>query len=132
MKYCKWCESQFEIPHVIFDGTEVCPECGSEQIVEAVRCMVCNRNNSDIVCVKTEAVKKLCDQWRRNGLGWQTEELPSKIPGCTNVILNYGSSTFDRAQMARFIDSLVQDCQAVGIETMEENNLRSLLESWNA
>ena len=48
---------------------------------------------SETVCVKTEAVQKLCEGWKHNGLGWQTDTVPSKIEGCTNVILYYGSST---------------------------------------
>lgn len=64
---------------------------------------------SETVCVKDEAVNRLCDGWHRNGLGWQTETFPSKIKGCTNVILYYGSSTYDKDQMSRLIDSIVQD-----------------------
>jgi hypothetical protein len=85
---------------------------------------------SEIVCVKNEAVEKLCSGWNRNGLGWQTETMPSKIEGCTNVVLYYGSSTFDQSQMTRLIDNIVQDCKAVGIETLTPNELARLLEGW--
>ena len=36
---------------------------------------------------------KLRRGWEHNGLGWVTEILPSKIAGCVNVVLYYGSST---------------------------------------
>lgn len=85
---------------------------------------------SEIVCVKNEAVEKLCSGWSRNGLGWQTDTMPSKIEGCTNVVLYYGSSTFDQSQMTRLIDNIVQDCKAVGIETLTPNELARLLEGW--
>ena len=85
---------------------------------------------SEIVCVKNEAVEKLCSGWNRNGLGWQTETMPSKIEGCTNVVLYYGSSTFDQSQMTRLIDNIIQDCKAVGIETLTPNELARLLEGW--
>ena len=55
--------------------------------------------------------------WGHNGLGWIADTTESKLPGCTNVILYYGSSTYDKSQMARLIDNIVQDCKAVGIET---------------
>ena len=87
--------------------------------------------NTETVCVRTRAVDKLCEGWRRNGLGWQTDTFPSKIDGCTNVILYYGSSVFDTAQMSRLIDGLVQDCKAVGIETLPPEKLDALLEAWD-
>jgi hypothetical protein len=54
----------------------------------------------------------------------------SKLDGCTNVILYYGSSTYDVEQMSRLIENIVQDCKALGIETKPEAELNSLLEQW--
>lgn len=42
------------------------------------------------------------------------------------MLLYYGSSTYDGAQMARLIDNIVQDCKAVGIETMTPDELARL------
>lgn len=86
--------------------------------------------NTQTVCVQDKAVEKLCEGWSHNGIGWVTDVTPSKINGCTNVILYYGSSTYDTAQMARLIDNIVQDCKAVGIETMTPQELESLKEQW--
>lgn len=85
---------------------------------------------SETVCVKNAAVERLCEGWHNNGLGWQTDTFPSKIEGCTNVILYYGSSTYDKAQMSRLIDNIVQDCKAVGIETRTPDEIASLLSLW--
>ena len=85
---------------------------------------------SEFVCVKNEAVERLCDGWGRNGLGWQTDTFQSKLEGCTNVILYYGSSTYDKAQMSRLIDNIVQDCHAQGIDTMTPNQLAELKSRW--
>lgn len=85
---------------------------------------------SEIVCVKNEAVERLCDGWSKNGIAWQTETFPSKIDGCTNVILYYGSSTYTTEQMSRLIDHIVQDCKAVGIETMTPNAIAEMLSLW--
>ena len=87
--------------------------------------------NTDIVCVINSAVEKVCVNWEKDGLGWQTETFPSKIKGCTNVILYYGSSTFDSKQMSILIDRLIQDCEAVGIETEPPEKVKSLLEQWD-
>ena len=85
---------------------------------------------SETVCVKNQAVERLCEGWRKNGLGWQTDTFPSKIDGCTNVILYYGSSTYDTAQMSRLIENIVQDCKAVGIDTRTPAEIANLLSLW--
>ena len=85
---------------------------------------------SDTVCVPTKAVDRLVANWEEKGLGWQAETFPSKIPNCTNVILYYGSSVYDTAQMSRLIDSIVQDCQSIGIDTKPQEEIDSLLSEW--
>lgn len=85
---------------------------------------------SETVCVKNEAVERLRLGWEKNGIGWQTDTMPSKLPGCTNVILYYGSSTYDQNQMTRLIDNIVQDCKAVGIETLTPLELARLICEW--
>lgn len=82
---------------------------------------------SEIVCVKNEAVEKLCKGWQRNGLGWQTDTMPSKIEGCTNVVLYYGSSTYNTEQMHRLLSLIIEDCEIQGIETKTPDELASLL-----
>nr|DAW56634.1 MAG TPA: NinB protein [Bacteriophage sp.] len=86
---------------------------------------------SNTVCAQDFAVKTLRRDWEKNGLGWQTDVFPSKIKGCTNVVLYRGSSDYDTAQMSRLIDFVVQDCKAVGIETATPEELARLLEGWS-
>ena len=85
---------------------------------------------SETVCVKNEAVDKLCEGWKHNGLGWQTDTVPSKINGCTNVILYYGSSTYNTEQMSRLIDMIVEDCKVQGIETRTPDEIANMLSLW--
>lgn len=87
---------------------------------------------SEIVCVRDKAVQRLREGWQKNGLGWQTETMPSKIEGCTNVVLYYGSSTYDTRQMSALIDLLVETAKSVGIETMSPEELESLTGGRNA
>lgn len=87
---------------------------------------------SEVVCVKTDAVEKLCEGWRHNGLGWQTDTVPSKIDGCTNVILYYGSSTYNTEQMSRLIDLVVEDCKVQGIETRTPDEIADMLSLWES
>jgi hypothetical protein len=86
--------------------------------------------NYDIVCIKEEAAQSLRSAWERNGIGWQTEIMLSKLDGCTNVLLYYGSSTYDTEQMSRLIENIIQDCKALGIETKSQAEIDSLIQSW--
>lgn len=85
---------------------------------------------SETVCVRSQAVERLCEGWRQNGLGWQTETFPSKIEGCTNVILYYGSSTYDTEQMSRLIERVVEACHENGIDTRTPCEIANMLSLW--
>ena len=86
---------------------------------------------SETVCVQDKAVDRLREGWSKNGLGWQTDTFPSKIDGCTCVVLYYGSSCFDSKQMAQLIDWLIQDAEAIGIPTLTEAQAATLVGRWN-
>lgn len=88
--------------------------------------------NREIVCVPDKSVEKLKEGWQHNGLGWMVETFPSKIEGCTNAILYYGSSTYDTLQMTQLIGMIVGDCREQGIETMTPAELAVLVEGWDA
>ena len=86
---------------------------------------------SEMVCVQDKAVDRLRSGWEKNGIGWQTDTLPSKLPGCTNVILYYGSSTYDSAQMHRLVDLIIQECEQQGIPTLRDE-ADALLGKWGS
>lgn len=86
--------------------------------------------NYDVVCIKEDAADSLRSAWERNGIGWQTEVMLSKLDGCTNVLLYYGSSTYDTEQMSRLIENILQDCKALGIEVKPQEEIDSLLKNW--
>ena len=88
--------------------------------------------NSQVVCVPTEAVEKLQSGWEHNGIGWCSDTLKSKLPGCTNVILYYGSSTFDQKQMGVLLDLIIEDCKQVGVEYLTPGELERLKGEWDA
>lgn len=88
--------------------------------------------NCEYVCIKDTAFESLKRRWERNGLGWQVDMMPSTIKGCVVAVLYYGSSAYDTKQMSVFIDRLVQDCRALGIETPADERINSLLEEWDA
>ena len=86
--------------------------------------------NYEVVCVKDGALDKLRKGWEHSGIGWITDTMPSKIEGCTNVMLYYGSSTYDTAQMSRLIGLMIDDCKANGIETKTPSELALLMSEW--
>ncbi len=85
---------------------------------------------SETVCVPNKSIENLTRIWESNGLGWQVETTPSKLPDCTTVILHYGSSAYDSRQMSAFIDRLIQDARALDIEVLPPDKLDAMLEAW--
>ena len=70
--------------------------------------------------------------WERLGTGWPTEQVDFDRDGDRVVVrAYYGSSTYNTKQMSRLIDSIVEDCRSVGIETLTERELSLLKEAWN-
>ena len=86
--------------------------------------------NCTAVCVQDKAVDKLTESWQRNGIGWVTDTMPSKLDGCKTVILYYGSSTYDTAQMSRLLDLIIEECKEQGIETKTPNEIAEMLSLW--
>jgi hypothetical protein len=82
---------------------------------------------SEVVCVKERAAEKLISAWETHGIGWQTETFKSKLDGCVNVTLYYGSSTYDTKQMSLLIDRLVSEAKELSIETLSPDELRRLV-----
>lgn len=82
---------------------------------------------SETLCIQNKAVEKFKQAWEKHGLGWCAETFPSKLDGCTNVTVYYGSSTYDSRQMSALIDSLVQSCKILGIETLSPEKLNLML-----
>lgn len=89
-------------------------------------------DNYITVCVKKTEAPRFKNDWERQGLGWIAEEFPSKIQSCVNFLAYSGSSSYERSQMSRLIDILIQDAKALDIETMPPDRLESLLGEWGA
>lgn len=85
---------------------------------------------SEVLCLRENAAATFCRSWERNGIGWMTDTGPSKLKGCVNVTVWYGSSVYDTEQMSRLIDAIVQDCRDAGIETMTPRELDALVSRW--
>lgn len=87
--------------------------------------------NYETVTVAVQGAAKLQEMWSAHGKGWLTEALPATTQGYVTVLLYYGSSTYDSAQMSRLIDMIVTDCKSNGIETLTPDKLDAMKERWS-
>lgn len=85
--------------------------------------------NSYIAVINKADLKRFKETWTGNGLGWIVEPLNESF-GNVEVLTYPGTSTYNTAEMARFIEGLVTECKEQGIETMEPVRLKSLVEEW--
>ena len=70
--------------------------------------------------------------WSMLGTGWIAEQVDYSQDGeRVTIRCYYGSSRYDSNQMSRLIDDLIQDCQAVGIETMTPAQIAELKSKWS-
>lgn len=85
----------------------------------------------EIVPIRNDVVGRWINNWSAKGLGWVAESLgDSKIEGYTNVINYYGSSVYDTKEMSILIDEIVSECKNLRIETMTQNEIESLKDTW--
>ncbi len=87
---------------------------------------------SDVIMVAENAVESFTKAFVGDHLGRQVETMPSRDEGWVTVIAHYGSSDFSGSQMSILIDNLIQDANALGITTWEQDRIDSLLEEWDA
>ena len=87
----------------------------------------------EILPIRNEAVDNFVEKWKSRGLGWVCNIMrDSKIPNYTNVIAYYGSSVYNTKEMSRLIDEVVQEAQALGIQTKTPQELAELKSLWGA
>lgn len=87
-------------------------------------------NQYVMTCVADEDYDSFVKAWRSRGIGWTVQLLDDAGLGTKTMLAYYGSSVYDTHAMSKLIDSLVQECKALDIETMPEDELNALLEAW--
>lgn len=84
--------------------------------------------------IEPKDVKTFEIMWQDKGIAWFCEIADTEYIGNVEfkiIHAYYGSSSFNSKQMSRLIDNLVQDCQAIGIETKNRAEIDSLLKEWD-
>lgn len=69
-----------------------------------------------IIKLNNSAVDTMTKIWNERGLGWFTE-VSNKDEENTELVLYYGTSSYDTKQMSVFIEYIVQDAKELGIDT---------------
>ena len=83
--------------------------------------------------IELEKVNWRCTAWNKIGTGWLTERVDFSADGNKEVIrFYYGSSSYNKKQMSRLIDNVIQDCKAEGIETRTPEQIANLISLWEA
>ncbi len=85
---------------------------------------------AEIICIRDTAAPAFIKTWELGHLGRICEQFPSSTPGFVNIRCVYGSSDYNTKEMSALIDTLVQDAQELGIETMPPDKLERMLTSW--
>ena len=64
--------------------------------------------------------------WSSNGIAYFTEKVQENG---NKTIINayYGSSSYNSKQFSRLLDNLVQDCRSVGIQTLEDLEIKEMI-----
>ena len=97
---------------------------------EVYRKIVLENGVFSIHCVPDGQLAEFREDWESLGLGFQVETFPSKIPGCTSCVFYKGTHLYNSAQMARLIEGIIQEAEALGIPTISDAERDRLLGGW--
>ena len=78
--------------------------------------------------IETKNVPTFIQMWESKGIAWFTEKV-EEVGNETIINAYYGSSSYNSTQFSRLLDNLIQDCTAVGIQTLEDIEIEELIRS---
>ena len=80
--------------------------------------------------MEPDQAKTLQAAWNKLGIGWITEDGWEQDGERQFVRAYYGSSVYNRKQMARLLDYITEDARSVGVPIESEEKIQSLLREW--
>jgi len=83
-----------------------------------------------VLSIKPEALKAFERAFVADHIGRSVKIIGESEHG-VDILCRYGSSDFDTKQMTQFIDLIIADCKAIGIEIPDDDRVRTLLERWD-
>ena len=87
----------------------------------------------EILPIREDVIERFENEiWGNKGDGWVCEDLGEcrNAKGYHNIKAYYGTSVYDSKEMSHLIDMVVQDCQALEIETLPPEEIKRLKEMW--
>ncbi len=86
----------------------------------------------EVLPIKAVAVESFKAKWQKNGLGWFCEDMDGcKLEGYKRLMVYFGSSSYNSAEMQRLINSIIEDCHELGISTMTDEEIERLCKAYN-
>ena len=85
---------------------------------------------SQLIVINAAAAPAFKRVWEQYGPGWFVDDVGEGANGSVILRAYYGSSTYNRKQMAALIDLVVQDCKQLGIDTLTPAELAGLVDRW--
>lgn len=80
--------------------------------------------------MKPDQAATLEKAWQKLGTGWLTQSDWEQDGETMWVRAYYGSSVYNRKQMSRLVDYIVEDARSIGVPTEPEEKIKSLLQEW--
>mgnify|MGYP004505714803 CR=1 FL=1 len=78
----------------------------------------------EIISINSEAVGKFIESWQLRGLGWLAERTGCFDGSYEEVVVYYGSSSYNSKEMWILINELINEAQELDIDTTLENKWR--------
>lgn len=97
---------------------------------EVYRDYIKNKGIYRVITMSSNAVDTFIKIWTERGLGWICEVSETNIVGLSDVTAYYGTSCYDKKQMANFIDYVVQEAKQLGIPTETPDEIARMKEMW--
>ena len=83
-----------------------------------------------VISIRYDAAKEFIKVFIADHIARKAECLGYK-DGFVDLLLTYGSSDYNKQQMTQLIESILEDCRALEIETKPQEYIDSLLENWH-
>lgn len=81
--------------------------------------------------ISEKAADTFIKGWGMHGDGWLVEKMDySQNQGFVLLHAYYGSSVYNKKQMKRLIDSVIDDCKDLGIETKTPEQIAEMVNLW--
>lgn len=98
--------------------------------IEVYREYIKDKGIYRVITMSKDAVGTFTKVWSDRGLGWLCDTSETNIEGLVDVVAYYGTSSYNKKQMASFIDYVVAEAKQLGIETRTPDEIQWLKDTW--